>query len=168
MVITADIRSKMRQLCPTLLLIIIFSSCAHEPSEEEKEVIAVVQQFFNAMAAKDSAAARAIIIPEGRYFSIHEDGSQVVIGGQTHLKFCEYLASTKDDLLERMWDHKVLIHGRIAVLWTPYDFHRNGEFSHCGVDAISLLKTSEGWKMAGAVFTREQTGCEESPLGPPE
>jgi hypothetical protein len=168
MFITSKGKLKTGQLFLALLILISFSSCVHTPSEEEKEVIAVVQQFFDAMAARDSAAAHAVLMPEGRYFSIHEEGSEVFIGGQTHLEFCKGLASSENDFLERMWDQKVLIHGRIAVLWTPYDFHRNGEFSHCGVDAFSLLKTSEGWKIAGTVFTREKTGCEESPLGPPE
>jgi hypothetical protein len=69
-------------------------------------------------------------------------------------------------MLERMWDARVLIHGRIAVLWTPYDFHRDGKFSHCGVDAFSLVKTDDGWKIAGFIYTVEPEGCRPSPLGP--
>ncbi|MDP3000701.1 MAG: hypothetical protein Q8N47_24670 [Bryobacterales bacterium] len=39
-------------------------------------------------------------------------------------------------------------HVRIAVVWTPCDIHWDRKFSHCGVDAFSLIKTSEGWKIS--------------------
>ena len=149
----------------TLILLIILSSCAHTPSEEERCVISVVEQFFTAIATNDSTVAKAVMMPEGRFYSIREDGT---IRSQTHLEFFEHIATSEEDWLERMWEPKVLIHGRIAVLWASYDFHRNGQFSHCGVDAFSLLKTSEGWKIAGTIYTVEPTGCKESPLGPPE
>jgi hypothetical protein len=67
-----------------------------------------------------------------------------------------------------MWDPLVLVHGRIAVVWAPYDFHINGEFSHCGVDAFTLIKTENGWQIAGAAYTIEPKGCAASPLGPVE
>ena len=80
----------------------------------------------------------------------------------------EGLASVRDDLLERMWAPKVFCHERIAVVWTSYDFHRNRQFSHCGVDAFTLIKTEQGWKIASIVYTVEKNGCPESPLGPVE
>jgi len=50
-------------------------------------------------------------------------------------------------------------------VWAPYDFWRDGKFSHCGVDAFDLIKTDEGWKIAGGGYTLESK-CEPSPLGP--
>lgn len=146
-----------------LLLTGSASWCAGEPSEE-KAVLAVVQRLFDAMAARDSAAARAVLIPEGRYFSVRENGAQVVVGGATHPQFAERLASGKEAMLERMFEPRVFIHGRIAMVWTAYDFHRNRKFSHCGVDSFSLLRTSEGWKIAGFVYTVEPSNCAERPL----
>ncbi len=64
-----------------------------------------------------------------------------------------------------MWESKVLIHGRIAVVWTAYDFFRNGEFEHGGVEAFNLLKTNAGWKIAGTIFTHEHSDLDESPWG---
>ena len=76
-------------------------------------------------------------------------------------------AGDETRMLERMWDATVLVHGPLAQVWTPYDFHADGEFSHCGVDAFTLIKTSEGWRVSGVAYTVEPTGCEPSPLGPP-
>lgn len=125
-------------------------------------MLATVQRLFDAMAARDSAAAGQVLMPEGRYYSVRDTGAQVAVGGATHKEFAERLAAGKEDMRERMWNPRVLIHGRIAVVWTPYDFHRGGKFSHCGVDAFQLVKTAEGWKIAGFIYTIEQTGCDES------
>ena len=43
----------------------------------------------------------------------------------------------------------------IATVWTPYDFWIDGKFSHCGIDAFDLVKTDEGWKIAGGSYTLE-------------
>jgi len=68
---------------------------------------------------------------------------------------------------ERIWNPEVRVHGSIATVWAPYDFWVDGKFSHCGVDAFDLIKTPDGWKIAGGVFTMEAK-CEPSPLGPPK
>lgn len=122
---------------------------------EEKAVLAVVQRLFDAMAARDSAAALSVLLPEGRYFSVRENGAQVTVGGTSHKEFAERLASGKGQMLERMSSPQVLVHGRIAVVWTPYDFHRDGKYSHRGVDAFQLVKTAEGWKIASFMYTIE-------------
>jgi len=65
-----------------------------------------------------------------------------------------------------MWEPTVLVHGPLAVVWAAYDFHRNKTFSHCGVDAFTLLRSPTGWKIATVSYTTEATGCKPSPLGP--
>jgi len=137
------------------------------PDSEEAAVVAVVQKFFDAMAARDVDAARAVVLPEGRDHSIREGAEGPIIRSFTNEDFVARLATGTEKLLERMWEPKVMIHGRIAVLWAPYDFHRNGEFSHCGVDAFTLVRTESGWKISGGVYTVETEDCALSPLGPP-
>jgi hypothetical protein len=73
----------------------------------------------------------------------------------------------RERLLERMWTPVVRVQGAIATLWTPYDFHVDGRFSHCGVDTATLLRTGGGWRIAALVYTVQRTGCAPSPLGPP-
>ncbi len=155
--------------CLTAILIcLVFSPSVASAQSEEKAVIAAVQSFFDAMAEHDTSAARAVLMPEGQLFSVRGKGEDVIVRTTKHLVFLQQFAGMNEDLLERMWNPQVLIHRRIATLWTEYDFHRNGKFSHCGVDSFSLIKTDEGWKIVGAVYTVERTGCKESPLGLPK
>jgi hypothetical protein len=44
-------------------------------------------------------------------------------------------------------------------VWTEYDFHLGDKFSHCGVDAFHLLKTSAGWKVVALSDTARREGC---------
>ena len=153
----------------SLLILIsfwIFSPCAQADSSQEKSVLATVQKFFDALATSSPETARSVLLAEGCSFSIREENGEMALRNSSLKESIESLASVKDDLLERMWDPQVLIHEHIAVVWTKYDFHRNQEFSHCGLDVFTLIKTGQGWKIASIVYTVEKAGCQESPLGP--
>jgi hypothetical protein len=134
-------------------------------SPEESQVIATVQKLFDAMAAHDGAAAAALTIPEGRVFVVRTTGEP---GASTTLaQFAERLPAIKGRILERMWKPEVRVDGRLATLWAPYDFHRDGQRTHCGIDAVDLVKTSAGWKISGISYTVVTEGCPNSPLGAP-
>lgn len=149
-----------------LLVVFVAFSCSSETSKEEKAVISVVENFFQALENHDSTLAVSVVLPEARFFSIREDSSGVRWNSSVGEDFIKRVASSNEEWLERMWEPKILIHKQMAVVWTPYDFYRNRKFSHCGIDAFNLIKTNEGWKMAGIVYTVEPEGCEASPLGP--
>ncbi len=156
-------------LAATIGLLVLLLGVAPARAQSEKEaVVATVQHLFDAMAARDTLAARAVLLPEGRFFSIRDTDDGPRVGSSTHREFLDQLTTPGADWLERLWNPTVLVHGRMAVVWAEYDFHRDGAFSHCGVDAFSLFKTADGWKIAGTTYTVEPTGCSESPLGPPK
>jgi hypothetical protein len=130
-------------------------------------VLAAVQRFFDTMASRDVAGASAVLLPEGRFVSVRVVDGKIVTRGFTNREYLDRLAGRKEEVLERLWDPEVRVRGRIATLWAPYDFWKDGAFSHCGVDAFDLVEAEEGWKIAGGVYTVETEGCAPSPLGPP-
>ena len=135
------------------------------PQSEEKEVVAVVQRMFDAMAAHDGEAAAALMLADARIVASREGGAASSISGDA---FAARLKTADKRMLERMWNPKTLISGRIALVWADYDFHLDGKFSHCGIDSVNLVKTAAGWKVAAIVYTADTTGCAPSPLGPPK
>jgi hypothetical protein len=134
------------------------------PGSDRDAVIATVQKFFDTMTSKDVAEARRVLMADGRFVSVRDDRPEP--RPSTFQGYLDGLAARKQDYRERMWDPEVRIHGAIATMWTRYDFWVDGKFSHCGVDAFDLVKTSEGWKISGGVYTVERIGCPPSPLGP--
>ncbi len=142
------------------LLLALCLLCAPLRAEEAVEIKAVtgtVQKLFDAMAAKDGAAIKALVLPGTSLSALRANGQTTVTPIE---KFIETISTAQGSLAERMWDPKVLVEGNIATLWAPYDFHRDGKFTHCGIDVVNLLKTPEGWKIAGLSYTVIQQGCQ--------
>ena len=139
--------------------LLLFLAFAAPP--DEAQVLAVVDRFFAAMVARDAAGAAKVLEKDGVFTEVTPEG---VTGAQTHAAFLKDLAAGKQQWRERIWNPKVLVHGRLALVWAPYDFAIDGKFSHCGVDSFQLVKGPQGWKISGAAFTIEKKGCPPSPL----
>ncbi|MBV8821095.1 MAG: nuclear transport factor 2 family protein [Acidobacteriaceae bacterium] len=148
----------------TVLCLILGCVPMFAQSTDEKAATATVQKLFDAMAAHDSDAARAVLIADGRIVAVRENGA---VSNSTQEQFAARLSTIKEPIIERMWQPKVLVQGRLAQVWAEYDFWRSGKFSHCGIDSVSLVKTEEGWKISGISYSMLTTTCSPSPLGPP-
>jgi hypothetical protein len=143
----------MRFLCAFLLLSLL---PLFGQTSDEKDAVTTVQKTFDGMAAHDAAVIRSTMLPDARLYSVR-DGAPT---GRTGEDFASQIAAAKGDLLERFTSQpSVLIRGRMAQVWGEYEFVRDGKFTHCGVDSVSLFRTAEGWKIATIVYTVETTGC---------
>ena len=138
---------------------------AQSSSTEKDAVLKTVQAFFDTMSARDVEGARAILQPQGRFHAMRiRDGKPDVRAFSNEEYFADLQAS-KQKMRERIWNPEVKVNGLIATLWAPYDFWLDGKYSHCGVDQFDFIKTEEGWKIAGGVYSIESQ-CAPSPLGP--
>ena len=167
----AKISEALSRATPTLaILVALFAAStvqAQSPDAERDAVLRTVQAFFDTMTARDVEGARKILQPQGRFHSMRiRDGKPEVRAFANEEYFADLQAS-KQTMRERIWNPEVRIHGPIASVWAPYDFWIDGKFSHCGIDQFDLIKTEDGWKLAGGVYTVEFK-CEPSPLGPPK
>ena len=144
------------------------SGCRPERSIASIVLAKVGASLFAAMARRDGAAARAVMVPGTVFYSAIDSGGPAVVRTQTDSAFVRSLTSGTGALLERYWSPTVSISGPLAQVWTPYDFHRDGVFSHCGIDVFSLLRTPAGWQLAAISYTVKRTGCAPSPLGSPK
>ena len=125
-----------------------------------------VQAFFDTMTANDVEGARQVLQPQGRFHAMRvRDGKPDVRAFSNEEYFADLQAASKQKMRERIWNPDVRIHGLIATVTAPYDFWIDGKLSHCGTDVFDLIKTEEGWKIAGGVYSIESK-CAPSPLGP--
>ena len=128
-------------------------------------VIAVVNEFFRGMASRDTALLARVQVPGAMHYSVRMlDTLQYF--ERSARAWLQGFATSRDTVVERMWNPTVLVHGALATLWAPYDIYRNGRFVHCGVDAFTLIRTKVGWQITSVAYTMEPTGCAPSPLGP--
>jgi hypothetical protein len=145
-------------------------------SGAQDSIIAVIQEFFTALEARDTATIRRLFLPDATVRRLLlPDARSVLIGGRPDSsvlgsapidEFLRRVSGARVRLRERMWDPQVLEHRGLAVVWTPYDFRLDDRFSHCGVDAFTLLRSQDGWRIAGLAYTVEPTGCPDGPASP--
>lgn len=153
----------MRVVLITILFAVVPAITRAQSPVDRDAVMKTVQAFFDTMTAKDVEGARKILMPQGRFHAVRgRDGNIRSFSNEEY--FADLQAGTRA-LRERMWNPEVRVHGAIATVWTPYDFWIDGKFSHCGIDAFDLVRTDEGWKIAGGSYTLEDK-CAPSPLGP--
>ena len=71
-------------------------------------------------------------------------------------------------LTERGYADTARVQDRLAQVWMPYDIYIDGKWSHCGIDAFTLLKVAGQWKTVALFYTVEQPpACQKHPAGPP-
>jgi hypothetical protein len=138
---------------------------ATNPAADRAEALGVVKKLFDAMRAGDSAAVRAVFHPQAQLSSalIGRDGApQVRIDSLS--SFLKAVGTPHAEVWdERTSGEVVHLDGPLAVVWTRYAFYAGTKFSHCGVDAFQIARTSAGWRIVSLIDTRQRTGCPEQP-----
>ncbi|HLH38594.1 MAG TPA: nuclear transport factor 2 family protein [Bryobacteraceae bacterium] len=152
----------MRIAC---LLLAFALGCAAADQDEKENVIAAVNKLFQGMSAGDAGMIAASMTDGAKLIAVQDDKVSTRDGAD----FARRIGSApKGSMLERIWQPTVLIRGGIATVWAEYDFHSNGKFHHCGIDAFMLVKTGGEWKISSIEYTTETQGCKPSPLGAPQ
>ncbi len=129
------------------------------------EVLAVVDRLMTSMREADSAVAASLFHAEARLVIVDSRDGQRSVRTIPAGDFTAAVGQSGGVWVERVWDPKVLFDGDLALVWADYDFHADGRFSHCGVDAFHLARTPDGWKIISIIYTRRAEGCESPPDG---
>jgi ketosteroid isomerase-like protein len=139
---------------------------AQNASDERARVLSVVEAALAAISREDMAGLADLMLDEAltlpvverdgvpRYRTVTREGTRAWV--------------MKENVVERGFDAEVRVSGPVASVWLPYDFHRDGKWSHCGVDVFTLIRVEAGWRIASLAYTVEQPpACRAHPDGPP-
>jgi len=144
---------------------ICISGNAQQSHPEYLAVKQVVDQFFESINTGNGELLASLEVEGAQVLNIREDvADQYEFVERSWFSADNFSADTQ--LRERYWDEQLLISDHLAVFWAPYDFHIDGEFSHCGIDVLNLIKIDGEWKIGHAMWTIQRPGCDPSPLGP--
>ena len=156
----------MRVVVVVMAVIIAAGNVRAQSSSTERDaVLKTLQIFFDTMAAKDIEGARRVLQPQGRFHGMSIRDGKPDVSAFSNEEYFARLQASNQKMRERIWNPEVRVNGLIATVSAPYDFWLDGKFSHCGVDQFDFIRTEEGWKIAGGVYTLEPK-CAPSPLGP--
>ena len=133
--------------------------------EDERAALAVVTRLFDAMRARDTATMRALFVPGASLGSAAVRDGQPTVQRDSVAAFIRSIGSAPAGLLldERLRNPQVRVSDGLAAVWVEYDFYAGDRFSHCGVDAFHLARTSAGWQIVNLVDTRRREGCPGRP-----
>jgi TonB family protein len=142
-------------LCPRLV--------TAQALSEGAEALAVVARMFQGMRTADSAMVRATFASGARFASIDARATPAAITYEQPDGWLSGIAKSAKRWDERLYDVQVRVDANIAQVWAPYTFYLDGKIRHCGVDAIELLRDTNGWKITQLSDTQRREGCREVP-----
>ena len=157
-------RSVRHRVCTLAFIIASWAqspAAAQTATSEDSAVLAAVQHLFDAMEGRDTTAALATFLPDARLVGLRTGARGTAVQTLTARQFVEFLGrDQRGTWKERAFNPEVRVSGTLATVWAEYDFHQGGKFSHCGVDAVQLLKLPDGgWKIASIADTFTREGC---------
>jgi hypothetical protein len=108
---------------------------------DTRAVVDTVQALFDAMT----------LLPDGLFVSVSHGAAP---RSTTTRAFLEALAAGTSKLHEAFTaPPDVRIDGDLATVWGPYTFTIDGTLSHTGIDALQLVRTPEGWRLTGGIYS---------------
>ncbi len=145
-----------------ILLTVLTISFGSKAQSAEDSVKAVVNNLFTAMIKSDTSLLKTCFADSMVLQTIvrgKNGGAEVK--SETSEGFVKSIGSLKPGSAdERITFGNVLIDGPLALVWTPYKFYFNGQFSHCGVNSFHLVRFKDGWRIQYLIDTRRRVNCE--------
>ncbi len=143
-----------------LILCVPFFGIAQSHKDNEIEAVKeVIQRFFDSLEEQDTVLLKEVAFPEGQIWTMNN----MVNPARTGTRFFKDVQNSFDpsqQFLESPLGFDIKIHKGLAMAWVPYEFRINGEFSHCGVDIFTLIKSNETWRIANISYTLERDDCD--------
>jgi len=134
-----------------------------EASTAETAVRVTIAALFDGMRAGDSTAVRRVFHENARLHTAVGPSDTTALQETPVDAFVEAVGQPHERVWdERTWDVEVRVDGPLASAWVPYVFYLGDERSHCGVNAVQLVRQSEGWRILQLTDTRRQA-CDVPP-----
>ena len=127
-------------------------------NDSEKEAVKnVIKQTFKAMITVDTVLLKSCFAPGAIMHVVQNQKDSVVVRTNKVSDFVARIGKQQPGSLdERSFDEIIYIDRELASAWAPYTFHRNGQFSHKGIDSFQFVKLKEGWKIQYLIYNMYQ------------
>ena len=140
------------------LLLTMGSPPLLQAQNAEMEIRQVITALFEVMRQADSAALASVFSPDCTMQTIATDkAGKSVVRNEEVSKFVSSIARQKPGMIdEQIVFETIKIDGPLAIVWTPYRFIYNGNFSHSGVNVFCLVNLGGNWKIQYIIDTRKR------------
>ncbi len=152
----------MKKIVPFLLILLLNSSVSFAQLATDS-VKATISRLFEAMLEADGKKLQNCFTDSAFLQTITQDktGKDIVKNDEV-ASFVKQISGIPKGLAdERIVFGVVKVDGPLAIVWAPYQFFRNGVFSHCGVNSFQLVRLRNEWKIQYLIDTRRKGNCAE-------
>jgi Putative lumazine-binding len=138
-----------------LILIFLFTTFIQA---QNKEVQQTIETFFDGFHQRDSIKIKSVCAEKMILQSISEGKKGAKLENEKPSEFYKSIATIPNDMQfeEKILKYQIQVDGTMAHAWTPYEFYSNGKLSHSGVNAFTLFKENESWKIIYIIDTRRK------------
>jgi len=136
----------------------------HAQNDETAKVKAAIDTFFEGFHKGDTLMMKSVMMDKVLMQTAfkNKEGNDVLRTDKPG-NLTKAIANRPDTEKwdERLLDYVIKVDNNMANAWTPYEFWRNGTFSHCGVNSFQLFNDNGQWKIIYLIDTRQREGCNE-------
>jgi hypothetical protein len=117
-----------------------------------------VQDFFKAFHKQDTSTMRSFFHVSASIQTVTSNVDGPVVREEFVNELIRGIVRIPNEIRfeERIKRFKVRSDGKIAQVWTPYEFWINGKKSHSGVNSFVLVKVGDDWKIIHLIDTRKK------------
>ena len=147
-----------------LLCVCLSTVTMYAQNDETAKVKAAIDTFFEGFHKGDTTMMKTVMYGKFNTQTAFKDqnGNDVLRSSEsTNLVNAIASRPGTEKWDERLLDYIIKVDNNMANAWTPYEFWRNGEFSHCGVNSFQLFNDNGQWKIIYLIDTRQLEGCNE-------
>ncbi|OXA98982.1 Cif family virulence factor [Flavobacterium pectinovorum] len=142
-----------------IYFIIILMFAGLSSNAQQQDVQKAIESFFEAFHQKDTIKLKSVCSDKLILQSISESVTKGNKLSEENIKeFYKSIASIPSNLKfeEKILNYNIQIDGSMAHVWTPYEFYLNDKLSHSGVNAFTLFKEKDSWKIIYLIDTRRK------------
>lgn len=125
---------------------------------QNAEVQKTIESFFEGFHARDTVIIKSVCADKMILHSIAENAKGAKLSDESVNDFYNSIATIPSniDFQEKILSYSIQFDGAMAHAWTPYEFYMNGKLSHKGVNAFTLFKENNVWKIIYVIDTRRK------------
>lgn len=143
-----------------LLLTSGYRAFSQVPDTDRSAVQNVINKLFDGMRKGDSSLVSSAMSKNIVMQTISGTGANIRVRTDNPQNFLKMIATPHTEVYdERITFDNIQIDAGLASVWTSYRFYVGDNFSHCGVNSITLVKESGDWKILHIIDTRRKEQC---------
>ncbi len=138
-----------------IVLALILMQFSHAQNQEVQRTI---ETFFEGFHQKDTLKMKSVCDEKMLLQSISEGNKGTKLNTTKPSGFYTSMATIPVEMKfeEKILRYSIQVDGAMAHVWTPYEFYINGQLSHSGVNAFTLFKEKDVWKIIYLIDTRRK------------